>query len=112
MQVLLKHSRDRKDIECSICKQGFRLFWESSHPAERATMRAIVQGELARHHGHDDRSRAAHPAQPFSLPGSNSHPEFSSAAAILGGLRRPNCSTGAVAAIPTPPSRPTPRHSR
>src|SRR3954471_15826787 len=59
MQVLLKRSEEKKDIQCSVCHQGFRVFWERSSPAERETMRAIVLGELRQHHATDS-SSAAH----------------------------------------------------
>jgi hypothetical protein len=69
MQVLLKHSAKNNDIECSICRQGFRLYWEPISMAERATMRAIVQGELRLHHRSlNNELRTAHPEQPFHLP--------------------------------------------
>lgn len=69
MQVLLKHSQENRDIECSICRQGFRLYWEPTSMAERETMRAIVQGELRLHHRSlNNELRTAHPEQPFHLP--------------------------------------------
>jgi hypothetical protein len=99
MQVLLKHSEDKKDIECSVCKQGFRIYWERSSLSERETMRAIVQGELIRHHDNKEKTAEAHPAKPFNLPEWSGEHQFSGAALLggLSGLRR-------VA--------PTPRHSR
>jgi hypothetical protein len=84
MQVLLRRSDEKQDIKCSICNQGFRLYWERSSPAEQATMRAIVQGEL-RHHHATDTTPEAHPSQPFNLP-NWSGPAHYSSAALLGGL--------------------------
>jgi hypothetical protein len=84
MQVLLKRSEEKKDIQCSVCRQGFRIFWERTSPAERDTMRAIVQGELVRHHDGDS-TPAAHPAAPFNLPQWEGSPEFSGAALLGGG---------------------------
>ena len=69
MQVLLKHSQENRDIECSICRQGFRLYWEPTSMAERETMRAIVQGELRlQHRSLNNELQTAHPEQPFPLP--------------------------------------------
>lgn len=84
MQVLLKRSEQKKDIQCTVCHQGFRVFWERSSPAERDTMRAIVHGELVRHHSADN-SPAAHPPEPFNLPEWGGQPEFSGAALLGGG---------------------------
>jgi hypothetical protein len=88
MQVLLKQSETRRDIECSICGQGFHLYWERSSPAERETMRSIILGELRAHHAveyGDDRTVTAHPAIPFNLPTWSGSPQFSGAA-LLGGF--------------------------
>lgn len=96
MQVLLRRSQDSKDaknnhdIECSVCHQGFRLYWERTSPAERETMRAIIQGELVRHHDGGTASNEAHPAKPFNLPEWSGEHQFSGAALLggLSGLRR------------------------
>ena len=90
MQVLLKRSEEKKDIECSVCNQGFRLYWERTSPAERDTMRAIIQGELIRQHDNKINARDAHPAKPFNLPEWSGEPQFSGAALLGGhsGLRR------------------------
>jgi hypothetical protein len=62
MQVLLRRSEFRQDIRCSVCDQGFRLYWEQNSPSERATMRSIVLGELRDHHSREQAgtSTAAH----------------------------------------------------
>jgi hypothetical protein len=90
MQVLLKRSEEKKDIQCSVCKQGFRLYWERTSAAERETMRAIIQGELIRQHDNKINVRDAHPAMPFNLPEWSGEPQFSGAALLggLSGLRR------------------------
>lgn len=86
MQVLLKHSEKSKDIECSICQQGFRVYWERSSMAERETMRAIIQGELRLHHrSRNDETHEAHPERPFNVPEWSGEHQFSGAA-LLGGL--------------------------
>jgi hypothetical protein len=102
MQVLLKRSDENQDVECAVCRQGFRLFWERLAPAERVTMRAIVEGELRRHHDSSDTTADAHPAGHFSLPEWAAEPELATA-----GYASP-------AAAPAYARRlsPTPRHSR
>ena len=99
MQVLLKRSQDKKDIECSVCQQGFRLYWERTSPAERETMRAIIQGELVRQHDNKINMIDPHPTRPFNLPEWSGEHQFSGAALLggLSGLRR---------------ATPTPRHNR
>jgi hypothetical protein len=84
MQVLLRKSDDRQDIQCSICRQGFRLYWERTSLEEQASMRAIVLDELVQHHS-ADKTTAAHPSTPFNLPSWPGPPQFSGAA-LLGGL--------------------------
>jgi len=84
MQVLLRKSASRKDIQCTVCHQGFRVYWERTSPAERETMRAIVHSELRHQHANDP-TAAAHPEQPFNLPQWSGAPQYSGAA-LLGGL--------------------------
>src|SRR5271167_4117892 len=70
MQVLLRKSDEKHDLTCSVCGQGFRLYWERPVPAEQEAMRATVQEELRQHHSGvpADLSPAAHPASPFNVP--------------------------------------------
>jgi hypothetical protein len=86
MQVLLQRSETRKDIQCTVCNQTFRIYWERTNEVERATMRPIVHGELRHHHGTDP-SPSAHPDSAFNLPQWSGAPEFSGAA-LLGGHSR------------------------
>ncbi|WP_353072932.1 hypothetical protein [Tunturiibacter gelidiferens] len=93
MQVLLRRSEFRQDIHCSVCGQGFRLYWESSSPAERATTRSIVLGELRDHHSpeqSDDKTAAAHPFDLFRLPGWTGSPRFTRTAMLAGPARIPS----------------------
>jgi hypothetical protein len=80
MQILLRRSEFRQDIQCSVCGQGFRLYWEMASPAERATMRSIVLGELREHHSNEqggNKTASAHPAELFRLPTWIGEPQFS-----------------------------------
>jgi hypothetical protein len=90
MQVLLRRSEFRQDIHCSICGQGFRLYWELSSPPERATMRSIVLGELRDHHSREqggDKTVSAHPFDLFRLPGWTGSPKFSRKTLLAGPSR-------------------------
>jgi hypothetical protein len=87
MQVLLRRSEFRQDIHCSVCGQGFRLYWELSSSPERATMRSIVLGELRDHHSREqggDKTPAAHPFDLFRLPTWIGAPQFSRAERLAG----------------------------
>jgi hypothetical protein len=84
MQVLLRKSDERKDIQCEVCGQGFRLYWERTSQAEQETMRPMLQDELRKQH-RGDASVTAHPASPFNLPSWSGSAQFSGAA-LLGGL--------------------------
>ncbi|CAN5721401.1 hypothetical protein BH10ACI4_BH10ACI4_24980 [soil metagenome] len=88
MQVLLRKtdSDAQREIECSVCGQGFRVYWERTCMDERAAMREIVLDELSGQHTQsNDQSIAAHPASPFNVPKWTGSPQFSGAA-MLGGL--------------------------
>ena len=84
MQVLLKKSDEKQDVKCKVCGQGFRLYWERTSLDEQADMRALLFDELSQHHA-TDKTAAAHPAAPFTVP-SWSGPAQYSGAALLGGL--------------------------
>jgi hypothetical protein len=82
MQVLLRRSDFRQDLHCSVCGQGFRLYWELNSSPERATMRSIVLGELHEHHSREqggNKTAAAHPVDLFRLPTWLGSPQFSRA---------------------------------
>ena len=84
MQVLLRKSEEKQDLQCSVCGQGFRVYWERTSLEEQSAMRAIVLKELEQQHV-GDRTPAAHPAIPFNVPEWEGPPQFSGAA-LLGGL--------------------------
>jgi hypothetical protein len=98
MQVLLRRSEFRQDIHCSVCGQGFRLYWESNSPAERATMRSLVLAELRDHHSKeqgDNKTPAAHPFDLFRLPTWTGSPQFSREA-MLAGPTKPRSSVSKI----------------
>ena len=93
MQVLLRRSEFRQDIRCSVCGQGFRLYWELNSPAERATMRSIVLGELRDHHSREqggDQTSSAHPIDLFRLPSWTGSPKFARKTLLAGPSRPPS----------------------
>ncbi|MDE3104812.1 MAG: hypothetical protein KGK08_06525 [Acidobacteriota bacterium] len=84
MQVLVRKSNEKQDIQCAVCGQGFRLYFERTSLEEQASMRAEVARELAHQHA-TDQTAAAHPASPFTWPEWQGPAQFSGAA-LLGGL--------------------------
>ncbi len=86
MQVLLKKSDERQDLQCPICSQGFRVYWERTSLEEQTSVRGEVLAALRLDHT-TDRSRSAHPDSPFTVPHWDGAPQFSGAA-LLGGLSR------------------------
>ena len=90
MQVLLRKSANpddpnaKQDVRCSVCNQGFRIYWERTSDSERAAMRVIVLSELKAQHT-NDLTTAAHPSALFNVPNWQGPAQFSGAA-MLGGL--------------------------
>jgi hypothetical protein len=84
MQVLLRKSDESNDINCAVCGQGFRVYWERTSTEERATITPTILEDLRLQHATDSTS-AAHPSSPFNVPEWNGAPQFSGAA-LLGGL--------------------------
>ena len=85
-QVLCTLSHEGSDVRCTICGQGFLVYWSRFSRAEQAECRRIVQDQLREHHvaakdpGAD---RRIHPRAPFNVPDWTGLPHFS-AAALLG----------------------------
>jgi hypothetical protein len=81
MQVLCKSTSATPEMCCSVCGQGFVLFWERQTKSERAhTMREIAKA--LRGHHHDVSGREAHPRRGFIVPDANGPAEFSGAATL------------------------------
>jgi hypothetical protein len=93
MQVLLRRSEFRQDINCPVCGQGFRLYWESASLPERATMRSIVLVDLRDHHSSEqggEKTPSAHPFDLFRLPNWTGSPQFTRTAMLAGPARVPS----------------------
>jgi hypothetical protein len=82
MQVLCKASKTASDIRCTICGQGFLVYWTRNSIEERAAARAGILQALRDHHT-DSETASAHPASGFNLPEWSGDPR-ASAAALLG----------------------------
>jgi hypothetical protein len=82
MQVLCKVSSESPDVCCTVCGQGFILFWERQSRAERTTALREIATTLRGHH-HNSSEPIAHPQRGFLVP-EWSGPVAFSGAAILG----------------------------
>jgi hypothetical protein len=81
MQVL-KTTSDSPDVCCTVCGQGFILFWERQSRAQRTLALREISRTLRNHH-HKLSSCDAHPQRGFVVPDGHGPAEFSGAA-ILG----------------------------
>jgi len=79
MQVLLKSAENGVETRCSVCGQGFVMFWERQTKMERAEALREV-GDVLRGHHHEG---GTHPERGFLVPEWNG-PIAYSGAAILG----------------------------
>jgi hypothetical protein len=82
MQVLLKSTESAGDTRCSVCGQGFAMFWERQTKAERAEALREIESTL-RHHHHAGPGHDVHPVKGFLIPAWDGPIAFSGAA-ILG----------------------------
>lgn len=82
MQVLCKSSKSAAETTCSVCGQGFVLFWERQSKLERTLALQEVAKTLRGHHS-KIAGPEAHPERGFLVPEWNGPVDFSGAA-ILG----------------------------
>ena len=82
MQVLCKSSNEQSETCCSVCGQGFVLFWERHSKAERGQALREIEKALRSHHA-KIAGPEAHPTRGFLVP-EWAGPIAFSGAAILG----------------------------
>ena len=82
MQVLLKSTETQVETRCSVCGQGFVMFWERQTKMERSEALREIETTL-RHHHHAGAGPQVHPAKGFLVPAWDGPIAFSGAA-ILG----------------------------
>ena len=89
MQVLVRKSDvTSADCACSVCGQGFRLYWETVTDEERVRLEREVRGAIHAQHVRGE-DRTAHPEVPFTVPNWPGMPQFAGSAMLGGGFRRP-----------------------
>jgi hypothetical protein len=82
MQVLCKSSNEAGDVCCSVCGQGFVLYWERPTKMERAQALREIAKALRAHHSKGS-AADVHPQRGFLVPQWDGPVAFSGAA-ILG----------------------------
>ena len=82
MQVLLKTSESTVETRCSVCGQGFVMFWERQSKSERSEALRQIDSTLRSHHSATEGNHV-HPVKGFLVPEWNGPIAFSGAA-ILG----------------------------
>jgi hypothetical protein len=81
MQVLCKTSNVSIETRCSVCGQGFALYWERQTANEKAESLMEVEAVL-RHHHRRETGVAAHPDHGFLVPAWDGPIAFSGAAML------------------------------
>ena len=82
MQVLCKSSNEGAGICCSVCGQGFALYWERHSKVERTLALQQIAKALRSHHT-KEAGPGAHPDRGFLVPEQSGQHDFSGAS-ILG----------------------------
>jgi hypothetical protein len=82
MQVLCKSSNEYAETSCSVCGQGFALYWERHTKTERTHALREIEKTLRGHH-YNQAGPEAHPNRGFVVPEWKGSVAFSGAA-ILG----------------------------
>jgi len=85
-QVLCTRSNDGHDVRCTVCGQGFVVFWSRFSRREQDECRELIQEQLRAHHASNPRSAAGsvHPDSGFTVPEWTGSPNFSAAALLSG----------------------------
>jgi len=70
-QVLCTLSHEGSDVRCTVCGQGFLVYWARFSRAEQAESRRLVQEQLRQHHvdaSDPGADRRIHPRTSFNVP--------------------------------------------
>jgi len=82
MQVLCKASNTASDVRCSVCGQGFLVYWTRTSAEERRQRREEILESLREQHQGAASGPEAHPTTAFNLPDWHGEPAMSAAALI------------------------------
>jgi len=86
-QVLCKRSNAASDVRCSVCGQGFLVYWENLSRSERTASRTQIQDLLREHHAQhfaEGEAHEAHPKDGFHLPEWVVSSKYSAASPVAG----------------------------
>ena len=79
MKVYCKSTTGNAEFHCSVCGQGFVLFWERQPRIERVAVLSEIQQTMRRHHRSSPGSEA-HPQGGFLAPDWGDPTELAAAA--------------------------------
>lgn len=63
-QVVCQLSNEASDVRCSVCGQGFLVYWARFSRQEQERSRRAIQEELRKHHAESLASGEAHEVHP------------------------------------------------
>ena len=63
-QVVCQLSNEASDVRCSVCGQGFLVYWARFSRSEQERSRRVIQEELRKHHAESLASGEAHEVHP------------------------------------------------
>jgi hypothetical protein len=69
-EVVCKLSNEASDVRCSVCGQGFLVYWARFSRAEQEQSRRMIQEVLREHHGGkaaEGDPHAVHPRESFTV---------------------------------------------
>ncbi len=81
MQVMCKTTNQAANVCCTVCGQGFALYWERHNKMERAQALSEIAKTLRSHH-RDKSGPEAHPQRGFLVPEGRGPVSVSGASAL------------------------------
>ena len=85
-EVVCQLSNEASDVRCSVCGQGFLVYWAKFSRAEQEQSRRMIQDVLRGHHGGEAAGvdpHAVHPREDFMVVERHAEPEYTEAAQAL-----------------------------
>jgi hypothetical protein len=82
-EVVCKLSNEASDVRCSVCGQGFLVYWAKFSRAEQEQSRRAIQDVLRGHHAGEAAGadpHAAHPRESFTVVETCVEPEYAAEA--------------------------------
>ena len=65
-EIVCKLSNEASDVRCTVCGQGFLVYWSRFTRAEQDHSRRVIQEQLRQHHA-DGGAHEVHPKESFRV---------------------------------------------